>query len=392
MIRITLFALCFTLSIIAVKAQNTDSTTNEKFRFTDEISLQASPVKDQYSSGTCWSYATVSFLESELLRKTGTTYDLSEMFFARKAYEAKAIQYVRMHGKANFGQGGQAHDVMNTVAKFGLVTEKDYNGLANGQKKPEHSELEAVLIAVVEAISKNPNGKLSPEWPKVISSILDVYMGSFPQESSTKNSISQYIDANDYVEITSYLHHPYYGSFSLEIPDNWSGGVYYNIPLDELIEVMDYSLENGYTICWDGDVSDKGFSHQKGLALLPETNLENLPPTEQSKWEKVNEKDRKQQLYAFEKPVTERTITPEIRQEAFNNYTSTDDHLMHITGTVVDQNGKRYFKVKNSWSSESNKLGGYLYMSETYCRQNSVAIMVHKDAIPKSIKKKLSIK
>lgn len=392
MIRITLFALCFTLSIIAVKAQNIDSTTNEKFRFTDKISLQASPVKDQYSSGTCWSYAAVSFLESELLRKTGTTYDLSEMFFARKAYEAKAIQYVRMHGKANFGQGGQAHDVMNTVTKYGLVTEQDYNGLANGQKKPEHSELEAVLTAVVEAISKNPNGKLSPEWPKVISSILDVYMGSFPEESSIKNPISQYIDAYDYVEITSYLHHPYYSSFSLEIPDNWSGGVYYNIPLEELIEVMDFSLENGYTICWDGDVSDKGFSHQKGLALLPETNLENLPPTEQSKWEKVNEKDRKQQLYAFEKPVTERTITPEIRQEAFNNYTSTDDHLMHITGTVLDQNGKRYFKVKNSWSAESNKLGGYLYMSETYCRQNTVAIMVHKDAIPKSINKKLNIR
>lgn len=378
---------------IGLRAQKNDTIGSDKFSFTEKISLKASPVKDQYSSGTCWSYATTSFLESELARKTGKIYDISEMYFVRKIYEAKAIQYVRMHGTANFGQGGQAHDVLGVVEKYGLMLESEYSGMANGQKKPEHSELEAVLTAVVEAISKNPGGKLSPEWMNTISSILDVYLGKLPENKITENQeITALINVNNYIEITSYQHHPFYTSFALEIPDNWSGGQYYNVPIDELIEIIDYSLGSGYSVCWDGDVSDKGFSHQKGLALLPETNISNLPPTEQSKWENVSEKDRKQQLFAFDKPVAERKITQEVRQTAFDNYSATDDHLMHITGTVNDQNGTRYFKTKNSWAEDSNKQGGYLYISEAYARLNTIAIMVHKDAIPKAIKQKLGIK
>lgn len=388
------FLLIFTAVLIiqTAVAQINDTLKSESFTFTEKISLVASPVKDQYSSGTCWSFATTSFIESELARINGKIYDISEMYFVRKAYEAKAQQYVRLHGTANFGQGGQAHDVMNAIRKHGILLEENYNGLANGQKKPEHSELEAVLTAVVGAVSKNAGGKLSPEWNKIITSILDVYLGKLPENKMSEElELSASVKPEDYVEITSYIHHPFYEKFALEIPDNWSVGTYYNVPLDDLIRIIDYSLSEGYTVCWDGDVSDKGFSHQKGLALLPETNLENLPPTEQSKWEKLSEKDRKQQLFAFEKPVAERKITPEIRQTAFDNYSATDDHLMHITGTVIDQNGLRYFKTKNSWSVDSNKLGGFLYISEAYARLYTIAIMVHKNAIPKELKKKMGL-
>jgi bleomycin hydrolase len=315
------------------------------------------------------------------------------MYFARKAYEAKAIQFVRLHGTANFGQGGQAHDVINVIKSSGMMTESDYSGLANGQTKPSHAELEAVLTAMVSAISKNPAGKLSPEWSDAISAVLDVYMGEVPaQTGNTKKEFTNKFNPDDYVEITSYMHHPYYSTFALEIPDNWSGGSYYNVPLDDLIEIMDYSLKSGYTIAWDGDVSDKGFSHKFAVAIVPEVNIENISATERSKWDKLSEKERRQQFFTFEKPVPEKTVTAELRQAAFDNFTTTDDHLMHITGTVNDQNGKRYFVTKNSWAADSNSNGGYLNISEAYARMNTIAIMVHKDAVPKEIRKKVGIR
>ncbi len=374
-------------------AQTKDSIT-EKYIFTKVIDLPASPVKDQYASGTCWSFATTSFIESELIRLTKDTFDLSEMYFARKAYETKARQYVRLHGTANFGQGGQAHDVMNIVKSSGIMTEADYSGLANGQTKPSHSELEAVLTAMVGALAKNPGGKLSPEWSNAISAVLDVYMGQVPASGSNpvKAELLKKINPDDYVEITSYSHHPYYSKFILEVPDNWSDNIYYNVTPDELVLIMDYSLDNGYTITWDGDVSDKGFSHKNAVAIVPEVNIEKITGTEKSKWEKLTEKERKAQFYSFEKPVPEKNVTTEMRQAAFDDFSATDDHLMHITGTVTDQNGKRYFKTKNSWAPDSNSNGGYLNISEAYIRLNTIAIMVNKDAIPKEIRKKLEIK
>jgi bleomycin hydrolase len=274
-----------------------------------------------------------------------------------------------------------------------MMTEAEYSGLANGQTKPSHAELEAVLTAMVGAISKNPAGKLSPEWSDAISAVLNVYMGEVPpKNSSAEKEFTNKFNPDDYVEITSYMHHPYYSTFALEIPDNWSGGSYYNVPLDDLIEIMDYSLKSGYTIAWDGDVSDKGFSHKNAVAIVPEVNLENIAATERAKWDKLSEKERRQQFYTFEKPVPEKAVTAEIRQAAFDNYTATDDHLMHITGTVSDQNGKRYFVTKNSWAADSNSNGGYLNISEAYARMNTIAIMVHKDAVPKEIRKKAGIR
>lgn len=370
-------------------AQVTDSAANEKYIFTDAVKINATPVKDQYASGTCWSYATTSFIESELARISGDTLDLSEMYFVRKAYEQKAMNYIRRQGTSNFGQGGQAHDVLNVIAQNGLMSEKDYPGLGNGQTKPVHAEMEAVLKAVVEAIVKNPNGKLSPEWLKLINAVLDVYLGPLPETSPV--TIPSKFNTNDYVELTSYLHHPFYSSFILEIPDNWSNGTYYNIPLDELIEVMNNALKKGYTIDWDGDVSDKGFSHKNGVAILPDVSLIATSGTERSKWEGVPEDERQKLFYSFTKPVPEKLVTQEMRQTAFDNYSATDDHLMHITGITRDQNGTTYYITKNSWAAGSNKSGGYLNISEAYIRMNTIAIMVHKDAIPREIKIKLGM-
>ncbi|MEI6060880.1 MAG: C1 family peptidase [Bacteroidota bacterium] len=377
-------------------AQTVKDSLPEKFVFSKGIDLPATAVKDQSASGTCWSFATTSFIESEILRMTKDTFDLSEMYFARKAYETKAQHFVRLHGTSNFGEGGQAHDVMNIIRASGMVTEKAYPGLSSGQTRPDQTELESLLAAMTVAIAKNPAGKLSTEWNSAISSVLDVYMGKVPETfgpaNTTAPELAKMVHPDDYVEITSYTHAPFYSMFPLEVPDNWSGSLYYNVPLDELIQVMDYSLKSGYTFAWDGDVSDKGFSHKKAVAIAPEVSIANMAITERSKWEQLTEKERHAQFYSFEKPVPEKQVTQEMRQAAFDNYSATDDHLMHITGTVTDQNGKRYFRTKNSWASDSNSNGGYMNISEAYARLNTIAIIVHKDAIPKEIRKKLGIK
>jgi bleomycin hydrolase len=379
-----------------VLAQPATDTTTAKYEIKNGIILGATCVKDQYASGTCWSFATTSFLESELLRITGDTTDLSEMFFVRNAYLSKASRYVRLHGTANFGEGGQAHDVMNVLREKGLLSEKAYSGLANGQTKPAHNELEPILSAMVGAIAKNPAGKLSPDWLKAVEAVLDVYLGALPHPTDplvhNSDKYAQKLNPDDYVEITSFAHHPYYQQFVLEIPDNWSAGTYYNVPLDDLVEILDHSLSKGFTVVWDGDVSDKGFSHKNGMALIPETDITKMPPTEKDKWEKIAEKDRKSALYNFTSPIPEKIVTPEMRQQMFDNLITTDDHLMHITGTVYDQNGKRYFHTKNSWAADSNSKGGFVDISESYIRQNTIAIMVHKSAVPSGIAKKAGIR
>lgn len=388
--QFALFCLSIVLSFpSALSAQDKDTTKPEKYVFTDVVRIRATPVKDQYSSGTCWSFATTSYIESELARITHDTLDLSEMYFVRKSYEQKARNYVRRQGTANFGEGGQAHDVLNVIATDGMMTEAQYSGLANGQTKPVHAEMEAVLKAMADALVKNPNGKLTPDWFKAMSAVLDVYLGPLPA-GEAKVSAPKF-DPADYVELTSYTHHPFYQPFILEIPDNWAYGSYYNVPLDDLIAVMNNALENGYTVDWDGDVSDKGFSHRNGVAIVPDVALESATGTERSKWESIPEKERQKQFYTFEKPVPQKKVTQEMRQAAFDNYSATDDHLMHITGLTRDQEGTAYYITKNSWAAGSNSNGGYLNMSEPYVRLNTIAIMVHKSAIPKDIRKKLDL-
>jgi len=368
------------LLISVVSAQKIDK---KKFDFKEIKNLKTTNVKSQGRTGTCWCFATTSFLETELIRMGKGEFDLSEMFFIRNAFETKALNYVRFHGKTNFGQGGQAHDVLNEIAENGIVPESVYSGKVYGQEKHNHSEQTFVLKGMLDGVIKGR--KPTPVWENAYNLVLDAYLGevpaSFTFEGKTyiPESFTKYLGINpdDYIELTSYSHNPYYESFVLEMPDNWSYDGYYNLPVDDLIEVMKKAITEGYSVAWDGDMSDKGFSHKNGVAIVPEDDWENMS-------DEVKDS-------VFVKPGKEKQITQEMRQEAFANYTVTDDHLMHLTGMAKDKNGTYYFLTKNSWGPESNDFGGYLYMSESFVRLHTMAFMIHKDALPKDIKEKLGL-
>lgn len=342
--------------------------------FTVEVELASTRVKNQGRSGTCWSFSTLSFLESELLRMGRGEYDLSEMFVVRNIYEAKAQHYLRFQGHARFSAGGTFHDVNHVLRDHGLMPQSAYPGRLVNPERHDHSELDAVLAAVVEALVEQ-RSPLSSRWPSAISGILDAYLGEQPEEfayegkSYTPRSFADMlgVKADDYLEFASFTHHPFYETFVLEVPDNWDHHRLYNLPLDELMQVMTHALENGYTVAWDGDVSEDGFRHRPGLANVPD------PSFEASREEEI---------------PTELSITPGLRQIAFDDQRTTDDHLMHLTGLAKDQNGTTFFLTKNSWG-QSNSCGGYLYMSEAYARYKTVHIMVHRDAVPKAILQKL---
>ncbi len=396
--KYTNFFLIISLIFAAKAVVAQDSTTNETYSFTTKTELDYTPVKDQNKSGTCWSFAAVSFLESELMRLGKGSNDLSEMFFVHHAYVSKAERYVRFHGSSNFGPGGQAHDVIDIMRKHGIAYQSQYPGLYEDEIKHDHGELDAVLGGFLKSVISNKGGKLSPVWPVAYKSILNSYLGVIPGNADIADinrapipSNTMGLNPDDYIEITSYTHHPFYSSFVLEIPDNWSSSSYYNVPIDNMVSIIKNSLQNGYTVCWDGDVSDRGFSHKNGLAIIPDMQPISSAGTEMSKWEQMSDKERAEFIYNFKEIRAEKVITQEMRQEAFNNFQSTDDHLMHLVGLVKDQNGKEYFITKNSWSDKSNDNGGLLNMSESFVRLNTIAIMIHKDAVPKDIRIKLNL-
>lgn len=349
--------------------------------------VKTSTVKSQDRTGTCWDYATVSFIESELLRMDKGLFDISEMFIVRNAYPVKARKFVLYHGKNNFAQGGQAHDVMNVIRDHGMLPESIYDGLNIGLDKHNHSEMDAVLKAMMKVVISKKGGQITPRWPEAIEGVLDAYLGKTPEEFSyngvqyTPKTFAEDIGINpdNYIELTSYSYYPFYEECLLEVPDNWSMDPYYNLPIDELLEVMYAALEDGYSMVWDGDVSDKYFTHKNGVAYVPEV-----------KWARYDEESEKEYISHYNKEVAE--VTQADRDKAFFNQTTTDDHLMHLVGVTKDQFGTKYFITKNSWSQKSNDFGGYLNMSEKFIRLRSIAIMVHKDAIPKKIAKKLGLK
>lgn len=344
---------------------------NAQYQFKKEKRLDCTEVKNQNRTGTCWSYATSSLLESELIRLGHEPQDLSEMFIVRNIYKDKAMNYVLRQGKANFSQGSLSHDLLRTFGKVGIVPQQAYMGLAPGEKKYNHSELEGGLKGYVQSIAKAKHP--SPHWMKGLEAIMDVYMGPAPKEFNVNGK--QYtpksyakslgINADDYVSLTSFTHHPFNEEFILEIPDNYSNGAFYNIPMDDLYEVAKYAVANGFTVAWDGDVSEDGFSARQGLAVLP-----------------VNTEDKAKA--ALKSPQEEIKPTQELRQQWFMDYHTTDDHLMHLVGTAKDQNGTNYFIIKNSWG-EISEHKGYLYMSEAYFKMKTVALLLHKDGIPKGI-------
>ncbi|HAQ65761.1 MAG TPA: aminopeptidase [Bacteroidales bacterium] len=393
----TLILLICSTSPSTVFAQD---TTHRGFIFDTICTIRATPVKHQDNSGTCWSFAVTSFIESEIIRMGGTEINLSEMYFVRNTYADKGQHYVRMHGTSNYSAGGQAHHGINAIKKWGFLTETAYPGLNYGENKHIHGELDEASKAFLDVVVKNPNHKVSTAWRPAFEAILDAYLGTVPTTFDWNGSKLTPMEAvkasgfnpDDYVELTSYSIYPFYETCALEIPDNYDLKLYYNLPINDLMEVINYAFKKGFSVCWDGDVGNKGFSHNKGMAIVPDAETTDFTGTEKAKWEKMTGKERLKSVYSFEKPVPEKQIGQAERDTSFENQTTTDDHLMHLTGVVKDQNGTIYYITKNSWGTESNDFGGYLNMSESYFKLNTVAILVHKDAIPKHLAKKLGIK
>lgn len=373
---------------------------DEGYVFKDEISLPATSVKDQYRSGTCWSFSGLSFLESEMLRLGKPSVDLSEMFVVWHTYSEKATKDVRVHGSLNFSAGGAFHDVTNMIREYGIVPESVYDGLEYGEEKHVHGEMDRVLKQHVDAVIENKNRKLSTAWHHSVEETLNSYLGDLPQkftyegkQYTPQSFATDYVglNMNDYVEISSYTHHPFYSKFILEVPDNWSWDEVYNVPLDDLSTIIDYALKNGFTVAWAADVSEKGFAtSNKGVAVLPAAPTETMDDAEIARWEALPEKEKEKELYELNQPVSELEVTQEMRQEAFDNYQTTDDHGMHIIGTATDQEGDVFYKVKNSWG-DYNKYDGYFYASKPYVKYKTMCIMVHKDAIPQQIREKLEL-
>ncbi len=342
--------------------------------FTIIKQVKTTPVKEQQLTGTCWAFATTSYLETEALRTGKGKFNLSPMYFVYYSYIDKAYDYVRHHGNFNLSQGGQAHDVMNVIRRYGLITDSAYTGKQYDYPPyHDHSEMAKDLHSVVKNAVDGAKEYLSPTWFISYKGILDAYLGVPPENFTYKgktytpvsfNKEVVGINPDDYIEFTSYTHHPFYQLIDLELPDNWSHDRYYNIPIEELIKITDNALNKGYSVDWDGDVSEKKWDNEKGTAELRDVDISRIQNTSFQKY----------------------------RQRTFDNFTTTDDHLMHITGIAKNKDGKLYYLTKNSWGNDYNKYGGYLYMSKDYVKIKTIAIMVHKDAIPDDIAKKCGIK
>lgn len=362
---------------------NLSKDAKEGYQFTTLIDLEHTPVKNQGSSGTCWSYSGNSFLESEMIKNGKKPVDISEIYTARCTYIEKAKSYVRMHGHLSWGDGGQLHDVINIYKKYGALPYGVYTGLNYGTTKNKFGEMQAILKGMLDGIVKNKNGKLTKNWIPAFTAVLDTYLGKVPEtffydgKTYTPKSFAKEIigiNADDYIEVSSIPAEPIYKFVFLPVPDNWSFDYVFNVSTKDLTDIVDNALKNGYTVGWATDVSERYFSWKNGIAYVPE-----------KEYSKMSKEERKNM---FSKPMNEPTINDEMRQEAFDNYTTTDDHGMQITGLAKDQNGKEYYIVKNSWGM-SNDYKGYLYVTKAFVQYKTTAILLNKKALPKPIFNKI---
>lgn len=369
----------------SVFSQKESKKEPSEIQFTNTLLIDHTDVKHQQKTGTCWSYSSISFIESEILRMGKGSHDLSEMYFVYHNYKRKATNYVLKHGKTQFSQGSLNHDVLAVIDQYGVVPQSVYKGDATNSKIYNHSEMEAVLYGFLSALIQNKNGQLSTAWPMAYQGILDAYMGQpatqftyqekeyTPQELAKELGIKQ----EHYVSLTSFSHHPFNTEFILEVPDNWSNGSFYNLPLNDFISALDYALENGFTVAWDADVSEKTWSRKKDIAKWPATPY--------------NELSKEEKKAVFTGNIEEANVDQAMRQEAFENLTTTDDHLMHIVGTATDQYGNKYYLVKNSWG-ENREFDGFVYVSEAYMRMKTISFTLHQDGIRSSLRKKIGQK
>ena len=398
-----LFSVCVLMLTIGAHAQKKAAEQKDEdiYKFTVTKELKTTPVKNQNRSSTCWSFSTLAFLESELLRIGKPEYDLAEMYIVRKNFEIKANKYVRMHGETAFSPGGLAGNVIDIMKNYGIVPEEVYGGMNYGDTAHIHTELDGVTQAYIKAVTTNRSKKLTTAWKNGFDGVLDAYLGAVPQKFTyngteyTSKSFANSLGLNfdDYVDITSFTHHPFYTQFALEIPDNYFWNKSYNVPLDEMIKIIDNSLELGYTVAWGSDVSEKGFQYRKGFAVVPEKDEDlDQAGSDRERWEAASgSKDSKKKEEPKPIFVKEKVITQEMRQAAFDNYETQDDHGMLIMGTATDQNGNRYYKVKNSWGTDRSRYEGYFFVSIPFVQYKTTSIMVNKNAIPADIAKKMGL-
>lgn len=392
-----IICLGFALTLLSIPsfAQKKDKGTKiEPYKFETIIENPITSIKNQASSGTCWCFSGISFFESEIMRVTGEECDLSEMFVVSNAYYDKALKYVRMHGYLNFGPGSSFSDVLTVLETYGIVPESEMKGLNYGTTQHMHFEMDEILKGIVSALIKNPNQKLSKSWKTGFRNMTAAYLGKIPETftvNEKKYTPKSYmeslgIDLNDYVDISSWMHHPFYETMVIEVPDNWRGRTAYNVPLDDMIAIIDNAIDNGYTVAWASDVSEDGFTGA-GIAVVPDV-IKTTQGSDEACWIGSAEVNGRP-LYT-QTPCPELEITQELRQEGFDDYSTTDDHGMHIYGKAKDQNGTEYYMVKNSWGN-AGPYNGIWYVSKSYIRYKTTDIVVNKNAIPAEIREKMNL-
>lgn len=390
-------AAMMTLGVFA-DDQKKEKDPNEPV-FTTIVANPITSIKNQARSGTCWAYSTLAFFESEILKKTKKNIDLCEMFVTNKDYMDRAVLKVRMHGDAQFSQGGSAYDVFYVLKNYGICPEDamPLPGTMYGDTLNNFNQFFKVMEPYVDAIAKSESKKLNQTWKVGFQGILDAYLGKCPEtftyegKNYTPKTFANSLGLNwdDYVSITSYTHYPFYTEFPVEVQDNWRQGLSWNLPIDEMARIIDNAIRNGYTVAWGGDVSEDGFT-RNGLALLYDAKGESLEGSDMAKWLKLSPYEKMNKLTELGINAPEMTPTQEKRQEEYDNWTLTDDHGMLIYGIAKDQNGKEYYMVKNSWG-ETGKYKGTWYMSKNYIVAKTMDYMVNKNAIPKDIRKKMGI-
>ena len=378
----------------AATAQSTDG-----YQFTTVVNQKVTPVKNQAATGTCWCFATTSFFEAELLRMGKGEYDLSEMFIVRQKYMNQLDDNYLRRGKGNLGPGSISPTWVTAFRQVGIVPEEVYSGINYDSPTHNHKELGSYVGAIAETAVQLR--QRSPEYYELVNSLFDIYLGKVPEKFTYRGkeytpktfAVSLGLNMDDYVMLTSFTHKPYYAPMEVEVPDNWEHAEMYNLPLDELMQETDNALQTGYTVCWDGDVSEKGFSFKNGVAINPEVEkTEDMKDTDFARWNQMDAQARLAEAYRFEGPCPEVKVTPEIRQQGYEAFVTTDDHLMHLTGIAKDQNGTKYYITKNSWGTARNDFGGYLNMSESYVRAKTIFVMMHKDALTKGMRQRLGLR
>lgn len=397
-----IFALA-ALAVLAISAnaqEKKDSVNPNKPAFTVVKENPITSIKDQNRSGTCWDYSTLSFFEAEILKKTGKTYDLSEAFVANRTYMDRAIQVVRLHGDCQFSEGGSAYDPLYCLEHYGIVPQsvEQYPSTNPDDSLFNFNEFFSVMTPYVQAIAKSKESRISPNWKQGLQGILDSYLGKAPEQFTyegktyTPKSFAQSLglDWSDYVSITSYTHHPFWSAFAVEVQDNWRNPLSYNVPMNDMMRIIDNAVENGYTVAWGGDVSEPGFT-RTGLAYMVDAKkIEDNKGSDMAHWLGLSNKEKRNLIDSLGVNVPEITPTQKQRQERFDDWELTDDHGMLIYGIAKDQKGKEYYIVKNSWG-DTGDYHGVWYMTKNFIAANTMDFLVNKNAIPKDIRKKLGI-